>query len=83
MISAPVMSKFPSAAAFLTASGSPSKITRSVLPASRRLAADKIRASVPSVKTMDLDSARSFSSNFSKMDIKTTTSISLAQNPSA
>ena len=40
-----------------------------VLPASRRLAADKIRASVPSVKTMDFGSACSFFSKFSKMDI--------------
>ena len=47
MISAPVMSKLPSAAAFLTASTSPSRMTFRVLPASRRLAADRIRASVP------------------------------------
>ena len=69
MISAPVMSKLPSAAAFLTASTSPSRMTFRVLPASRRLAADRIRASVPSVKTMDFGSACSFFSKSSKMDI--------------
>ena len=46
-------------------------MTFSTLPASRRLAADRMRASVPSVNTMDLGSAWSFFSKFSKMDIQT------------